>query len=141
MSVQAVLLPVFVLVALTFALLVLLGRARGRALRGGKVRAEELALDGRAWGEQSIKVNAAYENVLAMPVLFYALVAFALITRKADLLFVIMEWIYVAARFVQAGIHTTHNNIRRRGAAFGVSVLVLLVMWVIFAMRIVTAGV
>ena len=64
------------------------------------------------------------------------LVILALYTRKADLLLVIMSWIFVLARIAQAAIHVTSNVVPRRGLAFGVSMLVLLIMWIIFILRI-----
>jgi hypothetical protein len=74
-------------------------------------------------------------------VLFYVLVVLALFTRQADLLFVIMSWIFVISRIVHAFIHTSDNNITRRFYAFAVGVIVLLLMWIIFAVRILAAWV
>lgn len=139
MSVQAILLPVFVLVALTFGLLFLLADARRRALSHGKVRERDVALSTSNWPEDARRRNDAYGNSLAMPVLFYTLVILALITRKADLLFVVLEWVYVAARFVQAGIHVRGGRMLLRGGFFALSFFVLIAMWVIFAVRILVA--
>jgi hypothetical protein len=60
----------------------------------------------------------------------------AWITRHADLLFVVMAWIFVALRLVHAYIHITDNDVRRRGPIFGLGALVLTVMWLIFMIRI-----
>jgi len=57
-------------------------------------------------------------------------------TRHADLLFVVMAWIFVALRLVHAYIHITDNDVSRRGPVFGVGALVLMAMWVIFMIRI-----
>lgn len=140
MSVQAILLPVFVLVTLTFVLLFMLSGARRRALSHGKVRERDVTLNGDNWPDDARRLNNAYDNTLAMPVLFYALVILALITRKADLLFVVLEWVYVAARAVQAGIHVRGGRMLLRGGFFAVSVFVLIVMWGIFAVRILIAA-
>jgi hypothetical protein len=64
------------------------------------------------------------------------LVILALFTRKADLVFVIMSWIFVLARLAQAAIHVGPNIVRLRGLAFAVSMLVLIIMWIIFIIRI-----
>lgn len=141
MSVQAILLPVFVLVALTFVLLFMMAGKRRRALAHGEVRERDVALNSDNWPEDSRRINDAYGNALAMPVLFYALVILALITKKADLLFVVLEWVYVAARIVQSAIHVQGGRMLMRGAAFGVSVFVLIIMWGIFAVRILFAAV
>ncbi|HST94442.1 MAG TPA: MAPEG family protein, partial [Microvirga sp.] len=70
---------------------------------------------------------------------FYALVALALITRKADMLFVVMSWMFVVSRLVHAAIHVTSNKLSLRFMAFLVGVLILAAMWIIFAVRIFAA--
>jgi len=69
-------------------------------------------------------------------VLFYVLVVLALITRKADMVFVVLAWMFVASRLVHAYIHTTSNKVLRRFQAFVVGVLILAVMWIIFGLRV-----
>ena len=71
-----------------------------------------------------------------MPVLFYVLIALALPLRHADLFIVLMSWVFVVTRFVHAGIFVTSNNVRQRGAAWFAGVLVLLAMWIYFALKI-----
>jgi hypothetical protein len=68
--------------------------------------------------------------------LFYVLVVLALVLHKADLLFVIMSWIFVISRIVHAGVHITSNNVNQLFAAYTVGMVVLLLMWAIFAVRI-----
>jgi hypothetical protein len=82
------------------------------------------------------QVAGSFQNQFEIPVLFYVLVILALFTRKADLVFVIMSWIFVLARVAQAVIHIGPNVVRMRGVAFGISMLVLLLMWIIFIVRI-----
>jgi len=60
----------------------------------------------------------------------------ALITRKADMLFVVMSWMFVTTRLVHAAIHTTSNRMVWRFQAFLVGVLILIAMWIIFAIRV-----
>ena len=68
--------------------------------------------------------------------LFYVLTILAIITRHADLLFVVLAWVFVLSRVVHAFIHVTGNDLRTRGLWFGVGAVVLFVMWVIFIVRI-----
>jgi hypothetical protein len=72
--------------------------------------------------------------------MFYVLVILALFTRKADMLFVVLSWMFVTTRLVHAGIHVTSNDMRTRFAAFAAGALILLIMWIIFALRILFAG-
>ena len=78
----------------------------------------------------------AFSNQFELPVLFYVLTILAIVTRHADVLFVVMAWIFVAFRILQAWVHVTGNNVRFRGAFYGMGALVLLAMWIIFIVRI-----
>jgi hypothetical protein len=139
MSVPAILLPVFVLVALTFALLMAAALKRNAAIVSGAVHPKDVALRQPNWPERATVYINAYHNQLELPVLFYALVAFAMITRQADFLFVAMSWIFVVFRLLQAYIFVTSNNIRLRGLFFAGGCATLMLMWIIFAVRILTA--
>ncbi len=139
MSISAVLLPVFVLVGVTFILLLMTGNARFASLRSGEVKVKDIALGERNWPKRALQLQNAFHNQFEMPVLFYLLVTFALITRKADMLFVVMSWMFVASRLVHVAIHTTSNKVTWRFQAFSVGVLILAIMWVIFAVRIFSA--
>jgi hypothetical protein len=139
MSIQAQLLPLFVEVALTFVLLYGMAYLRTEALKSGAVRQRDIALREPNWPPRATQVANAYHNQLELPVLFYVLTILAIITRKADLLFVVMAWIFVLLRVVQAYIHVTDNYVQRRGLAFIVSAIVLTIMWAIFMLRILLA--
>jgi hypothetical protein len=139
MSLASVLLPLFVQVALTFALLFWMGGARTGALRSNETKVSDIALGQGNWPARVMAIGNSYNNQLQIPVLFYVLVILAWITRKADLLFVVMSWIFVLSRIVHAGIHTTTNYVPNRFYAFAVGVFVLILMWVIFALRILLA--
>ena len=139
MSVPAILAPVFVQVALTFALLVWMGRARVAAIRRKEVKPSEVALGERGWPARVMQVGNAYHNQFETPVLFYAVVAFAMITRQADLIFVVLAWIFVALRLVHAFIYVTANVVVRRFQVFVAGTLVLMALWITFAVKILSA--
>ena len=139
MSIQAQLLPLFVQVALTLVLLFWMGYVRTEAFKSGAVRPRDIALREPNWPPGATQIANAYHNQLELPLLFYVLTILAIITRKADLLFVVMAWIFVALRVVQAYIHVTDNYVQRRGLAFILSAVVLTIMWAIFMLRILIA--
>jgi hypothetical protein len=141
MSVQAVLAPVFVQVALTFALLFATGGARLRAIRSKEVRVGDIALGQRVWPAKVQQISNAYQNQFELPVLFYALVAFALITRQADMVFVLMAWVFVLTRLAHAFVHVTTNRIDRRFQIFVAGTMILMSMWAIFAVRLLIGAV
>ena len=135
MSVQMVLLPVFVLVGLAFALLLGMASARTRAVTGRQVRLEDIALRQPNWPERVTQIGNCFSNQFEIPVLFYVLIALALPLRHADLFIVLMSWVFVALRFIHAGIFVTSNNLRQRALAWFAGVLVLLAMWLYFALK------
>ena len=136
MSVASTPLPVFVQVALTFVLLMRLGSGRLRTLSAGKTKVRDIALGESNWPADVTQVGNCFNNQFQLPMLFYVLVVLALFLHKADLLFVIMSWIFVISRVVHAGVHITSNNVNQRFAAYTVGMVVLLLMWAIFAVRI-----
>ena len=136
MSIQAVLLPLFVQVALTFVLLFWMGFARASAIKRKETRIANIALGQMNWAPRVQQLSNCYASQFQVPVLFYVLVILAIITRHADLLFVVLAWLFVLARLVHAYIHTGTNYVPHRFNAFLAGVVILLAMWLIFAARI-----
>ena len=136
MSVQMVLLPVFVLVALTFALLIGMVGTRRDALVSGKTKIRDVALGQSNWPERATQIGNCYRNQFELPLLFYLLIALALPLRHADLFIVLMSWVFVVLRFLHAGVFVTSNDLGRRSIVWLAGVLVLLVMWIYFALKI-----
>lgn len=139
MSIPAVLLPVFALIALTFTLNVWMGWSRTSSIRRGEVKIRDIALGERNWSKQTQQINNAFHSQFELPVLFYVLVVLALITRQADLLFVLLSWVFVVLRIVHAYIIVTTNHVPRRARVHFVAMAVLVLMWLIFAVRILLA--
>jgi hypothetical protein len=136
MSVQWVLLPVFVLVGLTFALLLGMATTRTRALKGGNVKLRDVAVGQPNWPDGAAQLGNCFSNQFEVPVLFYVLIALALPLRHADLVIVLLSWVFVITRFAHAGIFVTSNNVQHRGMAWFAGVLVLFAMWLYFALKI-----
>jgi hypothetical protein len=136
MSISTVLLPLFVEVALTFALMFGMMYLRTGSLIRGETRDADIALREPSWPRRASQFAYAFGNQFELPVLFYVLTILVIITRHADILFVMMAWIFVLFRILQALVHVTSNNVRQRGAFYGVGAIVLVLMWIIFAVRI-----
>lgn len=135
MTVQMVLLPVFVLVGLTFALLLWMAGARRRALVSGETKIRDIALRQPNWPERATQIGNCYSNQFEIPVLFYILIAIALPLRHADLVIVLLSWVFVVTRFAHAGIFVTSNDLGQRSMAWFAGVLVLFAMWLYFALK------
>jgi hypothetical protein len=114
MLTQAVLIPVFVLVACTFGLLYAARDGRGGA---PDARRDALLVD-------------------PFDVLFYVLVAYLIPTRHANLIMVVFAWVYAVLRIVHAGFGLRATPAAWSGTAGVVARVVLLIMWVVFAVEI-----
>jgi hypothetical protein len=136
MSIQFVLLPLFVQVTLTFVLLFWMAGVNGAAVRRGEVRWQDIALREPNWPARNRQIRNAYHNQLELPLLFYVLTLLSIATRHADLLFVLLAWVFVVLRVLQALVHVTDNHVPRRGALFLAGAIVLAIMWAIFIVRI-----
>lgn len=136
MSVAAVLLPVFAHVLLVFILVFWMGNERRCALASREVHLRDIALGEPNWPTKATQLANCLKNQFEFPVLFYVLVALALPLRQADLLFVLLSWVFVVTRYAHAAIFVTSNNVKQRSLAFSAGVIILLVMWIVFALKI-----
>jgi hypothetical protein len=91
------------------------------------------------WPTRASQFAYSFSNQFELPILFYVLTILEIITRHADLLFVVLAWIFVVMRWMQALVHVTNNNVRTRGAFYGIGAIILVIMWVIYIVRILLA--
>jgi hypothetical protein len=138
MTVQAILLPLFLEVILTFALLFWLAPLRARDFNAGVANPDNVALREPNWSKRSLQVAYSFSNQFELPVLFYVLTILAYITHLAGVVFVVLAWIFVLFRYLQAYVHVTSNKIRVRGAFFGIAALALALNWAIYIFEVLT---
>ncbi len=141
MSVQMVLLPVFVLVALTFALFFGMAGNRMRAMKTGQAKPNDIISGTVKWPTRAAQFGECFRNQFEIPVLFYALIAIGLPLRRIDLVLVTLSWIFVITRYAHAGIFVTSNALQPRAMAFFSGTLVLMAMWIYFALKMLLATV
>lgn len=137
MTAQMILAPLVAQAALTFYLMAGMMLLRRRAVMEKKVKPKDLLIraGGNPWPPRVAQFGDAYLNSFELPILFYVVMILAFITRTADLLFVLLAWVFVALRVTQAIVHTTSNIRKYRSNAFRAGAAVLLAMWVLFAIR------
>jgi hypothetical protein len=111
MSARMVLLPVFILAIASLVL----------SLWGDRLRS-------------SAATKTAGSVAIELQVWFYALIALALPLRHTDLVIVLLSWVFLVAWVASAGILTT-SDATQRSPAWTAAALVLLAMWVYFALR------
>jgi hypothetical protein len=121
MSLQAVLLPLFVEIILTFVLMLRMGALRRADYNSGAIKADDVALREPRW-----------------PALFYVLTILAWVTRHAGIVFAVLAWVFVICRVLQAYVHVTSNVVRYRSLFFSVGAVVLIVMWALYIIEVLT---
>ena len=137
---QAILLPLFLEVILTFALLFWLAPLRMRDFNTGVTRPENIALREPNWSQRSLQVGYSYCNQFELPVLFYVLTILIYFPGiGGSVVFVALAWIFVIFRYLQAHVHVTNNKVRLRGLFFIISAITLAIMWVIYIVEILTS--
>ena len=137
MPVQYVLLPLFVEVLLTFGLMLGMMYFRTSSLRRGETRFKDIALREPNWPPRAQQFANAFSNQFELPVLFYVLTVLSIITHHADLVYLVLAWIFVAdARASGLSCMSPTTTCRCAAPFYGVGALVLLAMWLIFIVRI-----
>ena len=137
---QLLLLPAFVHVGFVLVLVSRVGLGRVRAVREGKVRMKEVALDNSKWPDDVRKLANSYANQFELPVFYYAALALLLATGLADGAAIVLSWAFVAARIVHSLIHTGGNVVFHRFQAFVAGVACLALMWAWFGLRFFVIG-
>lgn len=127
-----ILLPMLVVVALTFVAFVRMAVARGR-IAGGMDIDFYRAHQGGAEPESAVVAVRHYGNLLELPTLFHAACLTAYVIGAVSAWALGWAWAYVAARLVQSAVHMTYNHPAHRGMAFVAGVVFLFAMWVTLA--------
>jgi hypothetical protein len=129
---NALLLPVFVQVALTFVLLFSLAGVRARAGKSDPALTQKAAIDTSIYPDKARQVANCFDNQFQLPILFYVVVGFTILTAMEDSLLMFMislAWVFVGTRIVHAFIHTGGNKVIPRFLVFLVSTFALMAMW------------
>jgi hypothetical protein len=77
-----------------------------------------------------------YRNLFELPVMFYVAVLTLYMTQLVSMPFLVLAWVYVAARYTHSFVHCTSNVVMRRFYAFLVSCFTLLAIWILLAIQL-----
>jgi len=134
---MAILYPMAALAALTFAVLLHIPIARFRAAFRGEVKAKDFRYGESANVPGPVSLpNRNLMNLLEMPVLFYVVCLALYVTRTVDPVAVYSAWAYVGLRAAHSVVHLTYNNVFHRLAVYAASNVVLLLLWVRWALAL-----
>ena len=131
--------PMLAMVLLTFAVAVVLFRARIRSVREGLAPASYFRLlQGSPEPEFLAKPTRHFTNLFETPVLFYAACLTGMVTGMNDATVVGLAWAYVLARVLHAWVHLGSNRVRIRLRVFAAGWLFLLALWIYIAVAAAT---
>ncbi len=135
MNQTAIFWPMICHVFLVVIVYVVLGIRRRGAVESGeavvhqfKGRYEEPA--------RSVTVANNLMNQFEAPVLFHICCLCLYVTAGVSVFTVTLAWLFMLLRYLHAYVHLTTNKIRWRNMSFRVGLLVLLIMWIVFALHI-----
>lgn len=136
----AILLPPTALALLTGFVFFRLYRDRIAEIRSRRIHPQQLATAKQMQDTmQNVSASDHFRNLFEVPVLFYVLCGFLAISQLTNLLLLACAWGYVVLRAGHTYVHLTSNKVIRRFQWFFASCIVLYVMWLLFAVRLLTA--
>lgn len=141
MSTLVVLGPLLAMALLTFILAFGMVLTRTRAVKSKKTNPKDLLIRGgkNPWPPQAAQFSDAYQNSLELPIVFYALSLLTLLTGYANTTFIVLSWLFVLCRAVQAYVHVTSNTRKYRSYAFRAGGLTLFAIWAALTYRLIVS--
>lgn len=122
------------MVALTFVVGLHMFRVRVGEMMARRIHPQSVALSGqRAQRLEDSRASDNFNHLFEVPVLFYLLCAVAIGTGHIPVWLPALAWLFVLSRVVHSAIQCTYNRVMHRLAVFLGSVLLLLVMWAMYA--------
>jgi hypothetical protein len=142
MNPKFILYPIFGMFVLTSLVLLRLGYLRLNAVRSKTVSIQFFKA-GQGDGETPAMyfTSRNFVNLFEMPVLFYVACILFYVTSRFDnsdvpTNFIYLAWVYVGLRMIHSAIHITINKVIPRAFVFGLSQIILLILWVGLFLRL-----
>lgn len=132
--------PVFLHVVLLSVIGTRTVRARIAAVKGGKARLKEIALNGQAWPDEVLKLSNNFNNQFQVPMVWYACCGFSVATGLADWVGAGLAWLFLASRVAHSIIHTGGNTVVLRMRVFLLGYGVMTLQWLWLALRLYVIG-
>ncbi len=133
--------PVFAMVVLTIAVILIMGARRFAAVRDKKIDPGFFRAYRGADEPESLRVISRHViNLFETPVLFYIGAIFVLITGQTNGALLTIAWLYVLARYAHTYVHLTSNAVMTRFRLYLLSLVLLLTLWGVLMVLLVSGG-
>lgn len=135
MNQTAIFWPMLAHVLLVFIVYGVLAIRRGGAVRSGEAKINQFKSRSN---EPDSSVTAANNlmNQFELPVLFHTCCICLYVTAGSSMLTVTLASAFALLRYAHAYVHLTTNRMRWRNMTFRFGVMVLLALWIVFALHI-----
>ncbi len=130
---HALLQPVLALLFLAFVVWLVMFVTRFKFLGSAKIDPQSLATPedvNRVLPASARNPSNNFKNLFEVPVLFYVLCVYLVLTGQGSGLDVTLAWVFVGFRYLHSLIQCTYNNVNHRFGAYAVSCIALWVMLV-----------
>ena len=137
MTSMEILYPIFAMFALTAFAVFRLGFMRRAAVKKGKVdRRYYIAFQDYEEPSDLVVASRHVVNLFEAPVLFYIVAIMIYVTDEVTWILVSLSWLYALSRYVHSYIHLYSNVVLWRFRVFAASWVLLVIIWLIFAVQI-----
>ena len=138
---NSVLFPLLAFVLLTALVAVAMYRRRVAEMVTRRIHPQQVATAAQMAARLEDTAAADnFRNLFETPLLFVAAVLTIYAASLTSPPYVVLAWLYVAARVVHSVIHCTYNKVMHRLYVFVASLVVLWAMWGLIAWDLVVAG-
>ena len=124
-------------VLLTLLVLVWMGMERVPRVARGEIAMGDIAVDRTAYPLRARLLSNNFDNQFQLPVLLYVGVMVALWIGGASWVDALLAGLFVALRYVHAGIHVTTNRLFHRFGVYVAGLVVLALLWLWLVLRLV----
>ena len=133
---QWLLLPIFLHLILVVYVGINTIRARITSVMKGETKLRDIAITTSNWPPRVRQLGNNFDNQFDLPTTWYALCALLIATGKVDGILAVLSWVFVITRYIHTYIHIGTNTVRYRMFAFLAGFVVLVIMWVWFAVKV-----
>lgn len=128
--------PMALMVLLTFIVGLVAARARFAGVRSGEVKYKYFKLmQGQEVPERVTVTTRCFNNMFEVPVLFYVACTLCISLGVEGLPGLVLAWLFVALRYLQALIHLTSNHFLHRMVVFWTAFLCVVLLWLNLVLR------
>lgn len=119
--------PMLILIFFTLALTFAIAYSRFKEVGNSRIPANYYTVfRGDYEPDYLVKISRHFSNLLEVPLLFYAVTILYLVLEIDSSVALVLAWLFVAFRLMHALVHIGPNDLKIRGALFGLGVVCLL---------------